>query len=107
MFVHLYVLHTTHTDTLGNIFILKKKNKKHTKKKKIVYKYEGGPRQRASGASDNMPLYFGFMPPYKTLKRCHLPDLDLTIPACRGITWGRPLSQEEIDHMNAVLGVPA
>ena len=42
---------------------------------------------------------------YKTLKRCHLPDLDLTVPACRGITWGRPLSQEEIDYMNAVLGV--
>ena len=38
---------------------------------------------------------------YKTLKRCHLPDLDLTLPACREITWGRPLRQEEIDHMRA------
>ena len=61
----------------------------------MVYKYEGGPRPRAS---DNMHKY-------ETLKRCHLPDLDLTLPACRGITWGRPLSQEEIDYMNAVLSV--
>ena len=38
---------------------------------------------------------------YETLKRCHLPDLDLTLPACRGITWGRPLTQEEMDHMRA------
>jgi hypothetical protein len=42
---------------------------------------------------------------YKKLKKCHLPDLDLTIPVSRKITWGRPLSQEEIDRMNAVLGV--
>ena len=65
------------------------------KKKQIVYKYEGGPRPRASDK----------MHKYKTLERCQLPDLDLTLPACRGITWGRPLSQEEIDYMNAVLGV--
>ena len=64
------------------------------KKNKIVYKYEGGTRQRTS---DEM---WG----YKTLHRCHLPDLDLTIPVSHEITWGRPLSQEEIDRMNAVLG---
>ena len=41
------------------------------------------------------------MPPYKTLKRCHLPDLDRTIPVSHEITWGRPLTQEEIDHLSA------
>jgi len=41
------------------------------------------------------------MPPYKTLKRCHLPDLDVTIPVSREITWGRPLTQQEIDNMRA------
>ena len=61
------------------------------KKNKIVYKYEGGTRQRASDME------------YAKLKRCHLPDLDLTIPVSHEITWGRPLSQEEIDRMNAVL----
>ena len=63
------------------------------KKNKIVYKYEGGPRQRVSGE----------MHKYKYLDRVRLPDLDLTIPVSRKITWGRPLSQEEIDRMNAVL----
>ena len=78
------------------------------KKNKIVYKYEGGARQRASGTiSDTMSdiMTNDIMTKYKTLKWCRLPDLDLTVPACRGITWGRPLSQEEIDYMNAVLGV--
>ena len=67
------------------------------KKNKIVYKYEGGPRQRAS---DKMPKCKN-----KTLKRCHLPDLDLTVPVSGEVTWGRPLTQEEIDRMNAVLGI--
>ena len=66
------------------------------KKNKIVYKYEGGPRPRAS---DTMP-----MPKYKTLKRCHLPDLDLTVPVSRGVTWGRPVTQEEIDDISDVFG---
>ena len=64
------------------------------KKNKIVYKYEGGPRQCASDK----------MPKYETLNRCHLPE-DLTVPESHEITWGRPLSQEEIDRMNAVLSV--
>ena len=63
------------------------------KKNKIVYKYEGGARQRASDK----------MRQYKTLKRCHLPDLDLTVPVSTEVTWGRPLTQEEIDHLRAWL----
>jgi hypothetical protein len=46
------------------------------------------------------------MPTYETLKRCHLPDLDLTVPVSDEVTWGRPLTQEEINDVNAVLGVP-
>ena len=61
------------------------------KKNKIVYKYEGGARQRASDT----------MPKYETLKRCYLPDLDLTVPVSTEVTWGRPLTQEEIDHLRA------
>ena len=61
------------------------------KKNKIVYKYEGGPRQRATAK----------MHKYKTLKRCRLPDLDLTVPFSNEVTWGRPLTQEEIDHLRA------
>ena len=38
---------------------------------------------------------------YKTLKRCHLSDLDLTVPVSGEVTWGRPLTQEEMDHMRA------
>ena len=41
------------------------------------------------------------MRPNKTLKRCHLPDLDLTVPVSTEVTWGRPLTQEEIDHLRA------
>jgi len=84
----------------GNFYFLRKKIKFYAKINKIVYKYEGGTRQHAS---DHMPFY-RVMPRYKTLKRCHLPDLDLTIPVSHEITWGRPLSQEEIDRMNAVFG---
>ena len=65
-----------------------------SKKNKIVYKYEGGPRQRASDK----------MPKYKTLKRCHLPDLDLTVPVSGEVTWGRPVTQEEIDDISDVFG---
>ena len=39
------------------------------------------------------------MDKYKTLQRCQLPDLDLTIPFSNEITWGRPLTQQEIDNM--------
>ena len=28
------------------------------------------------------------------------------MPVSRGVTWGRPLTQEEINDVNAVLGVP-
>ena len=41
------------------------------------------------------------MTKYKTLKRCRLPDLDLTVPVSTEVTWGRPLTQEEIDHLRA------
>ena len=76
---------------------MRKKIKFHAQKKnKIVYKYEGGPRQRASDK----------MSKYKYLDRVKLPDFDLTVPVSNEITWGRPLTQEEIKHMNAVLGVP-
>ena len=61
------------------------------KKNKIVYKYEGGARQRASDK----------MLQYNKLKRCYLPDLDLTVPFSNEVTWGRPLAQEEIDHLRA------
>ena len=71
---------------------MRKKIKFHAQKKnKIVYKYEGGPRQRASDK----------MHKYETLKRCHLPDLDLTVPVSDEITWGRPLTQQGIDLMRA------
>ena len=43
------------------------------------------------------------MRPNKTLKRCHLPDLDLSVPVSTEVTWGRPLTQEEIDHLRAWL----
>ena len=74
------------------------------KKNKIVYKYEGGARQRASGTiSDTMSdiMTNDIMTKYKTLKRCRLPDLDLTVPVSTEVTWGRPLTQEEIDHLRA------
>ena len=74
----------------GNFYLLRKKIKFH-EKNKIVYKYEGGPRQRASDK----------MHKYGTLKRCHLPDLDMTIPVSHEITWGRPLTEQEIDHLGA------
>ena len=44
---------------------------------------------------------------YKKLHRCHLPDLDLTVPVSHEITWGRPLSQEEIDRMIVLFEGPA
>ena len=75
------------------------------KKNKIVYKYEGGARQRASGTiSDTMSdiMTNDIMTKYKTLKRCRLPDLDLTVPVSTEVTWGRPLTQEEIDHLRAL-----
>ena len=42
---------------------------------------------------------------YEKLHLCHLPDLDWYVPVSNEITWGRPLRQEEIDRMNAVLGL--
>ena len=64
------------------------------KKNKIVYKYEGGTGQRTSD------------PMFEKLHLCHLPDLDWEVPVSNEITWGRPLSEEEIERMNAALGIP-
>ena len=44
---------------------------------------------------------------YEKLHLCHLPDLDWYVPVSNEITWGRPLSQEEIDRMIVLFEGPA